>query len=139
MKKVTEAGLNGAGNSTDCMEILTGECEYNVHNNRINKTLSNTLCTYSLTMNRRKIFLHSTQGRPVRWSDQTMVRFDVFVSGIWDGTVLNDVEFKLYTCNQDGHDITTEYQCGSVICDNGYLKWLVTVSPLKVGNTEDEI
>ena len=68
-----------------------------------------------------------------------MVRYDVFVTGICDGTVLNNVEVKLYTPNQDGHAITTEYQCGSIICDNGYVKWLVTVPPLKVSNAEDEI
>jgi hypothetical protein len=27
MKEVTEAGLNGTGGLTDCMDILTGGCE----------------------------------------------------------------------------------------------------------------
>ena len=53
--------------------------------------------------------------------------------------MLNNVEFNLYTRNQDEHAITTEYQCGPVLCDNGYLKWLMMVPSLKLSNTEDEI
>ena len=68
-----------------------------------------------------------------------MVRFDQFVSGIWDGTVLPDVEFELYERDVNGHIITVKYQGGYVIVDNGYLQWLVTVLLFKVTNKETEI
>ncbi|KAL7523518.1 hypothetical protein ACHAWF_000550, partial [Thalassiosira exigua] len=41
-----------------------------------------------------------------------MIRFDEFVSGIWDGTVLNDVEFELLERDRDGNIITVKYQGG---------------------------
>ena len=68
-----------------------------------------------------------------------MVRFDEFVSGIWEGTVLKDVKFELYERDQHGNVITVEYQGGYVICDNGYLRWSVLVPPFKVTNLEVEI
>ncbi len=42
-----------------------------------------------------------TNGGPGRWNDQSMVRLDTFVSGIRDGTVLDDVNFELLACNKE--------------------------------------
>jgi hypothetical protein len=36
-----------------------------------------------------------------RWNDQTMVRFDEFISGIRDGTVLEDMEFELFELDKE--------------------------------------
>ena len=83
--------------------------------------------------------MHTTRGGPARWNDKTMVRFDQFVCGIWDGTVLPDVEFELYERDVNGHIITVKYQGGYVIVDNGHLQWSLTVPPFKVTNKETKI
>ena len=92
--------------------------------------------TFSLTANHRKQVLHSTRGGPSRWNDQTYVRFDEFVSGIWEGRVLKDFKFELYERDKNGNVITVEYRGGYVICDNGYLRWSVRVPPFKVINLQ---
>ena len=75
-----------------------------------------------MTANHRHRVLHSTKGGPGRWNDQTMVRFDQFISGIRDGNVLEDVEFELLERDGNGDIITAKYRGGYVIVDNGYLR-----------------
>ena len=75
MKEVTEAVLNGAGGSTDCMEILTGGCEYNFHNNRINKRLPNTVRTQSdYELQERIPALNTGQTRKIEQPNYGLIR-----------------------------------------------------------------
>ena len=139
MAEFTEAGLAGGVGSSDCTNVVSEKCEYRLKNNHIGAKSSHTARTFSLTSNHRKRILYSTKGGPARWNDQTMVRFDKFVSGIWDGTVLEDVEFELFERDRNGDIITVKYKGGYVIVDNGYLRWSTTVPPFKVTNNETEI
>ena len=139
MAEFSEAGLDGAVGSTDCTNVVTEGCEFNLHNQHLNQKSSHTSRTFSLTANHRKRILHLTRGGPSRWNDQMMVRFDEFVSGIWEGKVLKDVKFQLYERDIHGNVIAVQYSGGYVICDNGYLRWSVLVPPFKVTNLETEI
>ena len=139
MAEFTEAGLAGSVGSSDCTNIVSEKIEYNLRNNHLGPKSSHTARTFSLTANHRKRILHSTKGGPARWNDQMMVRFDQFVSGIWDGTRLQDVEFELFEKDEHGNVVSVQYQGGYVIVDNGYLRWSVTVPPFKVTNKETEI
>ncbi|KAL7544914.1 hypothetical protein ACHAWF_009079 [Thalassiosira exigua] len=139
MAEFEEAGLHGGCGSSDCTNVISEGCEYNLKNNHLGPKSSHTARTFSLTSNHRKRILHTTKGGPARWNDQTMVRFDQFLSGIWDGTVLRDVEFELFERDASGNIVTVKYTGGYVIVDNGYLQWSVTVPPFKVTNDEAEI
>ncbi len=100
---------------------------------------SHTTRTYNLTCNHRRKILSTTTGNPGRWNDKTLVRFDEFVSGIRDGTFLQDVEFELYERMPNGHFTTIKYKGGYVIVDNGYLRWSCTVPPFKVTDKITEV
>ncbi|KAL7551041.1 hypothetical protein ACHAWF_014245 [Thalassiosira exigua] len=139
MAEFEEAGLPGGCGSSDCSNVISEGCEYNLKNNHLGPKSSHTARTFSLTSNHRKRILHTTKGGPARWNDQTMVRFDQFISGIWDGAVLQDVEFELFEKDASGNIITVKYTGGYVIVDNGYLQWSVTVPPFKVTNDVTEI
>ena len=139
MVEFTEAGLPGNVASADCCHVTSQMCEYNLRNNHLGPKSTHTTRTFSVSANHRKRVLHSTKGGPGRWNDQTMVRFDQFLSGIKDGEVLEDVEFEMYERDQNGDIITVKYRGGYVIVDNGYLRWSVTVPPFKVTNKETEI
>jgi len=68
-----------------------------------------------------------------------MVRLDTFVSGICDGSVLNDCDFELLARGKDGELKSLRF-CGAyLIVDNGYLNWSCTVPPFGVTNNIDEI
>jgi hypothetical protein len=68
-----------------------------------------------------------------------MVRLDTFVSGIRDGTVLDDLNFELLACDKDGKVIKLHFSGAYLIVDNGYLNWLCTVPPFGVTNDVNEI
>ncbi len=68
-----------------------------------------------------------------------MVRLDTFVSGIRDGTVLDDVNFELLACNKDGKVKQLRFNGAYLIVDNGYLNWSCTVPHFAVINNVDEI
>ena len=68
-----------------------------------------------------------------------MVRLDTFVSGIHDGTVLDDVNFELFAHDKDGKVKKLCFSSAYLIVDNGYLNWLCTVPPFGVTNNVDEI
>jgi hypothetical protein len=89
--------------SCDCTHIVTERCEYHLKNNHLGAKSSLTTRTFNLTCNHRCRILHTTNGGPGRWNDQSMVRLDKFVSGICDGTVLNDVHFELLAHDKTGN------------------------------------
>ena len=69
----------------------------------------------------------------------TMVRLDRFISGIQDGTILEDITFELLGYDQDGKVIGLKYKGVYVIVDNGYLDWSCMVPPFCVTNDMDKI
>lgn len=139
MREFAEAGFPGCIGSIDCTQITTEGCSANLKNNHLGLKSSNTTRTFNLTVNHRHRILHSTRGGPGRWNDQTMVRFDEFISGIRDGTVLEDMEFELFELDKDGNPVTVKYNGVYVICDNGYLRWSCTVPPFSVANERDQL
>ncbi len=67
------------------------------------------------------------------------MRLDTFVSGIRDGTVLDDVSFELLSRDKDGKVKKLHFSGEYLIVDIGYLNWLCTVPPFGVTNDVDEI
>ena len=49
-----------------------------------------------------------------------MGRLDTFVSGIRDGSVLDDCDFELLACGKDGEIKTLRFLGAYLIVDNGY-------------------
>ena len=92
-----------------------------------------------MTCNHRRCILHTTDGGPGRWNDQSMMRLDTFVSGIRDGSVLNDCDFELLARCKDGEVKILRFLGAYLIVDNGYLNWSCTVPPFGVTNNIDEI
>jgi hypothetical protein len=68
-----------------------------------------------------------------------MVRLDTFVSGICDGSVLDDCDFELLARGKDGEVRSLRFLGAYLIVDNGYLNWSCTVPPFGVTNNIDEI
>ena len=85
MREFTVAGLPGALGSTDATHITMWNCVYNLRNNHLGGKSKSTTRSYNMTVNHRRRILHSTRGGPGRWNEQTMVLFDNFVKGIYDG------------------------------------------------------
>jgi hypothetical protein len=66
--------------------------------------------TYNLTVNHRRQILSTTRGHPSRWNDKTLVLFDAFAKGIYDGTVLSDVEFSMLEHDENREIVTVRYK-----------------------------
>jgi len=99
-----------------------------------------TARSYNLCVNHRRRILHSTPGGPARWNDQTMVRFDRFITQIRsDGLNLQENTFELLARGKGGEVIAVKYKGVYVIVDNGYLNWSCTVPPFTVTSNMDEI
>lgn len=129
--KFAKAGFPGCVGSTDCTHISTEKCEYNLKNNHLGAKSSQTTRSYCLTANHRGHVLHSTQGGPGRWNDQTMVTYDSFVSGLQDGTVLSDVSFQLLEKEEaTGRIFKRKYHGAYFITDNGFHDHSTTIPPI---------
>ncbi len=139
MNKYTQAGFPGCDGSSDCTHIVTKHCQYNLKNNHIGAKSLQTTQTFNLTCNHWRHILHTTNGGPGRWNNQSMVRLDTFVSGIRDGAVLDDVNFELLAHDKDGKVKKLHFSGAYLIVDNGYLNWLCTVPPFGVINNVNEI
>ena len=139
MQEYSQAGFPGCVGSCDCTHIVTERCEYNLKNNHLGAKNSHTTRTFNLTCNHRRRILHTTNGGPGRWNDQSMVRLDTFVSGIRDGSVLSDCDFELLARGKDGEVKSLRFLGAYLIVDNGYLNWSCTVPPFGVTNDIDEI
>lgn len=139
MAEFIASGFPGCVGSSDCTHIATERCEYSLRNMHIGAKSSHPTRSFSLTANHRRRILHTSSGGPGSWNDQTMVRRDDFVSGIYHGLYLEDVEFELRDYTSGGIIVNKKYRGGYVIVDNGYLRWSVTVPPFKVTNLIDEI
>jgi hypothetical protein len=95
MHEYSQAGLPGCVGSCDRTHIVTERCEDNIKNNHLGAKNSLTTRTFYLTCNHRCHILHTTNGEPGNWNNQSMVRLDMFVSSIRDGSVLNDCDFEV--------------------------------------------
>ncbi len=139
MNKYTQTGFPGCVGSSNCIHIVTERCQYNHKNNHIGAKSSLTARTFNLTCNHWPRFFHTTNGGHGRWNDQSIVRLDTFVSGILDGTVLDDVCFELLARNKDGRVKKLHFSGTYLIVDNGFLNWSCTVPPFGVTNNVNEI
>jgi hypothetical protein len=107
-----------------------------------------TARAYNLTVNHRLQILHSTTGHPGRWNDKALIRFDSFMSELWNGAFDSTMSFELKTnpvaaigtqvSEQPAVDART-IKGGYVIVDNGYLNWSTTVPPIKHSCNRSEI
>ena len=74
MYEYSQAGFPGCVGSCDCTHIVTKWCEYNLKNNHLGAKNSLATRTFNLTCNRHRRILHTTNGGPGRWNDQSMAR-----------------------------------------------------------------
>ena len=102
--------------SCDCTHIITERCQYNLKNNHFGGKNALTTRTFNLTCNHHCHILHTTNRGPGRWDDQSMVRLDTFVSGICNGSVLDESNFKLLAHNNNGNEKNAFQRC---IFDSG--------------------
>jgi hypothetical protein len=92
------AGFNGAIGSSDATHIAIEKCTYRLRNNHLGAKQHLTTRTFNLTVNHRRRILSTTVGYPGRWNDKTIVLFDSFVRGIYEGLrVLLFFLFYLYS------------------------------------------
>ena len=75
--------------------------------------------TYNMTVNHCRQILSSTFGNPARWNDETLQLYDSFVTGIQQGTKIDDVTFELIKSDKDGNIVFVKYEGAWLIFDNG--------------------
>jgi hypothetical protein len=86
------------------------KCSARIRNAHLGPKLSGTARTYNATVNHRRQILHTTSGHPCRWNDKTLILFDTFAGGIFEGnTTLNGIEFELFEKDQNGNVLTIKY------------------------------
>jgi hypothetical protein len=68
-----------------------------------------------------------------------MVQMDSFVSGICDGSILEDVNFEQLAYDKAGRIKKLQFSGAYLIVDNGFLVWSCTMPPFGVSNKIDEI
>jgi hypothetical protein len=110
MAEFIVSGFPGCIGSSDCTHIDTERCEYSLCNQHIGAKSSHPTRTFSLTANHHCQILHTLSGGPGSWNDQTMVRQDDFVSGIYHGLYLDDVQFELRDYTKSGIIINKKYR-----------------------------
>jgi hypothetical protein len=130
MAEFTIAGFNGCVGSSDATHVMCERISHRIRQNRLGFKMNFTARTYNLTVNHRRQILSTTHGHPARWNDKTLVLYDQFVRGIYEGNVMNDVEFILLERGQDNNPIPVRYRGAWLIVDNGYHQWPTTVPPL---------
>lgn len=134
-----QAGLPGCVGSTDATHIVVERCPYKLRQLHMGYKLPHTARTYNLTCNHRRKILHTTCGHPSRFNDKTLISFDDFVQGLKNGIYNDKFEFELYDFDTDDQIIKVKYRGCYVIVDNGYLRWSVTVPPIKKTTLRNEI
>ena len=91
-------------------------------------------------MNHRRQILTTTTGHPARWSHHTFAIFDPFIQGLYEDTILDDLEFDLrYKYNYSGSIVLQQYRGRWLLVDNGYLTRPTTVPPIKTTNSRAKI
>jgi DDE superfamily endonuclease len=126
-----EAGFVGAVGSTDATHVLHERICYAGRQSHSGYKMPGTTRSYNLTVNHRRKILMSTSGSPGRWNDKTLIKYDTFVRGIYEGDHLDKVEFELLERDNDRNVHKVKYRGAWVLVDNGYLAWPTTVPPFK--------
>lgn len=125
------AGLPGCVGSTDARHIVIDRCLYKLRQLHLGYKLLFTSRTYNLTVNHRRRILNTTSGHPSRFNDKSLICYDDFVQSLKNGKYDNQHEVEMYDFNDDNEVIVKKY-CGCyVIVDNGYLRWSMTIPPIK--------
>ena len=89
--------------------------------------MNNPARTYNTTVDHTRRILGTTTGHPGTWNDETVVLFDKLLTGVKNGDLHDDFEFKLYEKNKNGDIVEVVYKGVWFIVDNGYLSWSCTV------------
>ena len=126
------AGCHGAVGSMDATHVILEKCANRLHNAHLGYKKDDTARTYNLTVNHCRRILSTTTGHPACWNDQTLVLFNLFARGIFEGKVLQDVKFELKERGTGDNIISVKYRGAWLLVDNGYLRWSTTVPPTKV-------
>ncbi|KAG7345430.1 DDE superfamily endonuclease [Nitzschia inconspicua] len=135
----TMAGLAGAVGSMDATHVLCHKVEHKLRQSHLGFKLNGTARTYNLVCNHRRRILSTTTGHPARWNDKTIVKFDSFVMGLYNGDNVANVPFELYEYNERQEVTKREYRGAWLLTDNGYHKWSTTVPPYKSTTSRREI
>lgn len=127
MSEFVEAGFNGCIGSADVTHIVLERCHARLKNQNLGGKSSHTTRGFQIVVNHRRQIIASTVGYPGRWNDQTVVRFDGFVTDIQKGEYLNNHRFELI--NSEG--ISENYTGAWILVDGGYLNWSTLICPFK--------
>jgi hypothetical protein len=126
-----QAGFHGCVSSTDATHVMLERVSHALHQSHTSFKVQGTARTYNLTVNHRRYILSSTTGHPCRWNNKTLQLFDGFLNDIYQGNILQDVEFELFERNKSGEITSRKYQGVWVMSDNGYLNCSITMPPMK--------
>ena len=85
MVEFSAAGFAGAIGSCDGTHIAIKKCSYRIRNNHLGPKQHLTTWSFNLTVNHRRRILSPTIGYPGQWNNKTVVLFDSFVKGIYEG------------------------------------------------------
>jgi hypothetical protein len=86
----------GCVGSTDATQVGMEKAQlYGIASINSGAKLNMPSRTYNMTMNHRLQIVNTTRGHPARWNDMTLVLFDLFAMGVYDGKFLSDVELDL--------------------------------------------
>jgi hypothetical protein len=119
-------GLPGCIGSTDCVHIRWERCAAGDRVMHKGKEGFPTL-SYEVTVDHTSKIISVTHGFPGTRSDQTIVRFDGFVTDIHDRLKYQDVIFPMKTVTGEDYNEKGAW----LLCDNGYHKWRCMQCPLK--------
>ena len=124
------AGMPGCVSSTDATHIAMGCCPHQIRHIHKGFKLNFPSRTYNLSCNHRRRILYTTSGHPASWNDKTLQQFDKFMTGIYNGTIMDDIVFELDDI-LDGNRIKVKYQGPWNLVDNGYIHWSTCIPPMK--------
>ena len=75
--------------------------------------------------------LHATPGHTPRWNYKTIVLFDMFVTQLNNGSIMQDHVFEFIERTSDDSIIAVKCRGHWLLVDNGYLNWGTTTLPTK--------
>ena len=127
MSEFKEAGFDGCIGSADVTHVILEKCSSRLKNQHLGSKSSHTTRAFQIVVNHRRQIIASTVGFPGRWNDQTVVRFDGFVTDIQRGFYLQDNKFTLK--DEEGND--ENYAGAWILVDGGYLNWSTLICPFK--------
>ena len=133
------AGFHGCVGSTEATHVGMERCSYRLAQIHRGGKLPMPSRTSNMTVNHRTQILSSTFGNSARWNDKSLQLYDSFVTGIQQGTKIDDVTFELVEADKDGNIVFVKYEGDWLIVDNGYLRWPTTVPPFKESAEYKEI